>query len=498
MVCACVGAGVLGLPHAMLWVGLPVGLLLLLTFYLATLWASLLLAGARDAGSPGCATYKQLVSDVLGERTALVLGVCQYVQLVLVCVGYTVTAGTSLLGVMQASCGASEPHSLLCRAEARSCILAFGAVQLALSQLPTLESAWWSSLVGAAMSFVYSGVAVWLGGAKVSAIGCADLRPLGREGGNFAAKVFGVFEALGTIAFAFSFSSVLVEIQATLEQPPPSAHSMRKAVLVAITLSGILYGAVAVTGLLALGDETPGDDSGWLLLVLCFLLLFTTSTGDILMGFPEGGILVAIANWAVVLHMVTAYQVRCFCSSPLLVRLVNIPSSHQVFAQPMFALLETSAAASQVGGALAMQCSTGEGGASEGWAFRLLIRSASVVLATLSAAAVPLFSEIISFIGALSFWLPVSERNAMQPRYPFHLTLLLFAPEHPPAVRDVHQAPTAQSCPAFGHVRRGHNLPCRMWLCGHGIRQESVVASHVTDDTFDWVARLKIVHEIIP
>lgn len=44
--------------------------------------------------------------------------------------------------------------------------LAFGGCQLLLSQMPNLEAAWWSSIIGATMSFLYSSCALGLGASQ--------------------------------------------------------------------------------------------------------------------------------------------------------------------------------------------------------------------------------------------------------------------------------------------------------------------------------------------
>ncbi len=63
-----------------------------------------------------------------------------------------------------------------------SCVARFGGVQLLVSQVPSLESAWWSSLLGSAMSLLYSGIAVGLGLAHGGAAGRGGAMATGGDG----------------------------------------------------------------------------------------------------------------------------------------------------------------------------------------------------------------------------------------------------------------------------------------------------------------------------
>ena len=74
---------------------------------------------------------------------------------------------------------------------------------------------------------------------------------LGSVGGRSASpasKVFNILNSLGSMAFAYSFSPVLLEIQDTLRQPPPPGRTMRQACNVAVTGAFALYILVATTG----------------------------------------------------------------------------------------------------------------------------------------------------------------------------------------------------------------------------------------------------------
>ena len=84
----------------------------------------------------------------------------------------------------------------------------FAAIQIVMIQMPDLSYFWWASLIGAAMSFSYSTIALALSineGNTHGTVGGMDLSP--------SDKAFGILNAIGAILFAYSFSMILIEIQ---------------------------------------------------------------------------------------------------------------------------------------------------------------------------------------------------------------------------------------------------------------------------------------------
>lgn len=123
-------------------------------------------------------------------------------------------------------------------------------------------------------------------------------------------------QALGAIAFAYSFSIILIEIQVlifsqrkaaftfffgnlltinlpqdTIKSPPAEHKTMKKATSVSIAVTTIFYLLCGCMGYAAFGDKAPGN------------LL----TG---FGFYDPYWLLDIANIAIVVHLVGAYQVK--------------------------------------------------------------------------------------------------------------------------------------------------------------------------------------------
>ncbi|CAI9283441.1 unnamed protein product [Lactuca saligna] len=96
--------------------------------------------------------------------------------------------------------------------------------------------------------------------------------------------------ALGDIAFSFTFSLILLEIQSTLKTPPSQKETMKKASSIAIFTTSFFYLCCGGCGYAAFGDSTPGN------------LL----TG---FGFYEPFWLIDFGNACIVLHLVGGYQI---------------------------------------------------------------------------------------------------------------------------------------------------------------------------------------------
>jgi len=94
-------------------------------------------------------------------------------------------------------------------------MIGFGIAEILLSQIPGFDQLHWLSLVAAVMSFTYSSIGLGLGIGKVIENGKISGSLTGISIGTVTQtqKIWKSFQALGDIAFAYSFSMILVEIQ---------------------------------------------------------------------------------------------------------------------------------------------------------------------------------------------------------------------------------------------------------------------------------------------
>lgn len=155
--------------------------------------------------------------------------------------------------------------------------------------------------------------------------------------------------------------------QDTVKSPPAEYTTMKKATLFSITVTTVFYLLCGCFGYAAFGDLSPGN------------LL----TG---FGFYNPYWLLDIANLAIVIHLVGAYQVFC---------------------QPLFAFVEKWCAQKRPNCNFVTaeyEIPTPFGGAYELNLFRLVWRTIFVAITTLIAMLMPFFNDVVGFLGAMGFW----------------------------------------------------------------------------------------------
>ncbi|KAL0862995.1 hypothetical protein Bca101_042113 [Brassica carinata] len=227
-----------------------------------------------------------------------------------------------------------------------------------------------SILVAAIMSFTYSAIGLALGIIQVAANGVFKGSLTGISIGTVTQtqKIWRTFQALGDIAFAYSYSVVLIEIQDTVRSPPAESKTMKNATRISVAVTTTFYLLCGCMGYAAFGDAAPGN------------LL----TG---FGFYNPFWLLDVANAAIVVHLVGAYQ---------------------VFAQPIFAFIEKQAAARFPDSDLITKeyeiRFPGVRSTYKVNVFRAVFRSCFVVLTTVISMLMPFFNDVVGILGALGFW----------------------------------------------------------------------------------------------
>ncbi|KAL6778543.1 Amino acid permease 5 [Auxenochlorella protothecoides] len=345
IITAVVGAGVLSLSYSIAQLGWIGGMLVLLAFAGITWYTTRLLADVCLVNGVRQRSYMGAVRTLMGETHCRLLACVQYFNLFLTAIAYNITGATSMSNVAKTYCNAEgegcfDKYWVFC--------VIFGGAQLVLSQLPNMDSLWVVSAVGMFTSFAYSIIALALaineGSSGESSIHGVPNTPAG--------KMWSVFNAMGAIVFAYSFSFILVEITDTMRSAGrgPVFH-IKRAVNVSMVIITSFYIAVAVSGYVAFGNEVCGN------IISCF----TTPVW-----------LIRATNIFVLIHMLPAYQ---------------------VFSQPLFEFLQRQMASVK---------------AFPPWvasvAFRIVFRSAYVAFVAFISVCLPFFSDIVGLIGAIGFW----------------------------------------------------------------------------------------------
>ncbi|KAA8529730.1 hypothetical protein F0562_034170 [Nyssa sinensis] len=236
--------------------------------------------------------YHELGQHAFGEKLGLWIVVPQ--QLVVevgTCIVYMVTGGKSLKKLHESICHNCAPI------KTTYFIMIFASVNFVLSHLPNFNSISVISLAAAVMSLSYSTIA-WVASVKKGAQPDVDYGPRDK---TTSGNVFNFFSALGDVAFAYAGHNVVLEIQATIPSTPekPSKKPMWKGVVVAYIVVAICYFPVALFGYWAFGNRVEDN---------------------ILVTLEKPKWLIAAANLFVVVHVIGSYQ---------------------IYAMPVFDMLET-------------------------------------------------------------------------------------------------------------------------------------------------------------
>ncbi|KAF5184307.1 Amino acid permease [Thalictrum thalictroides] len=370
---ATIGSGVLSLPWSVAQLGWIFGGFALIFFSIVTYYTAILLCDCYRSPDPvngrRNSTYKAAVRACLGPREVLLCSIVQYAILWGSLIGYTVTTSTSMATVKRSHCFNDKGKDANCYVSGTLLILLFGAIEVILSQFPNLEKVTLLSYIAALTSFAYSFISSYLCVKKVASHpqlrGSLMNLDMG-VGITPATKVFRYFQALGNIAFAYTYNMLLLEIQDTLRSPPSENKTMKKASTFAVGTTTMFYVTLGCMGYLAFGNNAPGN---------------------ILTGFFEPFWLVDTANISVIIHLIAAYQ---------------------VYAQPIYSIHEKWLASNFPNTwfftkvyTLPLPCTSHK---FQFTLMKLLLRPAFIIVTTFFALLFPFFNAILGLLGALAFF----------------------------------------------------------------------------------------------
>ncbi|KAG2667891.1 hypothetical protein I3760_15G135300 [Carya illinoinensis] len=375
IITAVIGSGVLSLAWAIAQLGWVAGPAVLMAFSFITYFTSTLLADCYRSPDPVTGkrnyTYMDVVRANLGGRKVQLCGLAQYVNLIGVTIGYTITASISMVAVRRSNCFHKNGHDVKCHTSNYPFMIIFACIQIVLSQIPNFHKLSWLSILAAIMSFAYSSIGLGLSVVKAASGGehvrttltgvTVGVDVSGHE------KVWRTFQAIGDIAFAYAYSTVLIEIQDTLRSSPPENKAMKRATCVGVSTTTVFYVLCGCVGYAAFGNNAPGN----------FLTGF---------GFYEPFWLIDFANVCIAVHLIGAYQVFCQPIFGFVERW-----SHKQWPDNKFITSEYAIEVPFCGAYFVNS-------------FRLVWRTAYVIVTALIAMTFPFFNDFLGLLGAASFW----------------------------------------------------------------------------------------------
>ncbi|KAJ3688417.1 hypothetical protein LUZ61_017581 [Rhynchospora tenuis] len=374
IITAVFGSAVLSLPWAICQLGWVAGLATMLLFSFVTYYTSALLSDCYRSGDPCTGnrnyTYMDAVQANLNDMKVKICGFLQYANLVSVAIGYTIAASVSMVAIKRSNCFHKHEKQDTCLVSSNIYMIIFGIIQIIFSQIPDFDQISWLSIVATVMSLTYSTIGLGLGIVQVVANGGIKGSFTGISIGVVTPmdKVWRSLQAFGDIAFAYSYSLILIEIQDTIKAPPPSeAKVMKRSTIISVVVTTVFYMLCGCMGYAAFGDATPEN------LLNGF-------------GFYNPFWLLDIANATIVIYFVAAYQVHCQHFFAFVEKWAQ-----QTFPESQFIKKEITIPLSST---RSYKLNL----------FRLTWCSIFVVLTTVISMLMPFFIDVVRFVGALGFW----------------------------------------------------------------------------------------------
>jgi len=325
------------------WIGGPI---CFIVFALITLYTAQILADLYIIDGKRMRTYTMMVETVMGRPGKIAIGIVQQFNLVLTALAYIITGAQAMQDLAESACGAERVAAGDCFDTFWQMAVIFGVLQIIMSFGESLERYWWASMIGAAMSFGYSIIALVLCWVYFDTKGTIQ----GIQLETSSETAWNMLNAIGAILFAYSFSFILLEIQDTLQTPKGMKKGpilpMKRAVNVCVSIMTGFYISIAVFGYLSQGNQVKPY---------------------ILDSFPDApSWVIILANAMVLVHMIPAFQVW---SQP-----------HFEWVQAEFPLFERKKT------------------------FKYGYRVIYVCVVTFLAILLPFFNIILGFVGAVGFW----------------------------------------------------------------------------------------------
>ncbi|XP_021819329.1 amino acid permease 8-like [Prunus avium] len=365
-----IGAGVLSLAWAMSQLGWVAGICTMLFCSLAALYAATLLADCYRFPDPVTGnrnySYMEAVKANLGGTIFYKFcGWMVYLNLATIGVGFTITTAKSMVAIQKSHCHRKNGGDAPCMFSNIPHVVAFGIVEILLSQLSNFHKISWLSKLAAITSFGYAFIGIGLSLSKIIT-GHGGKPTVAGVDLSSSEKIWRMFVAAGDIAFACSYALVLFDIQDTLKSSQPENKVMKKAVSIGGLVMIIVFLMCGSLGYAAFGDKTPEN---------------------LLAGFGDDMAfwLVDMANVFIVVHIVGAYQILC---QPVF-RIVEILARRR-WKRSKFINRETPVRIGKMSFNINM--------------FRLSWRTAYGVVVTFVAIALPFFSDMLALLGAIGYW----------------------------------------------------------------------------------------------